>query len=198
MATKNSKSKTIRSLIIEYFKAHPGQDMPHGPVVDWVEAKRLKMGDEKPRDTWRNIRRLYQEGFLIQVKNGVYRYDPDFANKKDLEDFTIQQKRQIIEKYNYRCAQCGRRQEEGSILHVDHKIPKDKGGRATVENGQVLCSVCNFRKKNYNQTESGKKMFIGLWETAVKIGDERTKNFLEKVLSAYEEFDINGHIVWKK
>ncbi len=36
-------------------------------------------------------------------------------------------------------------------------LPKDKCGKTTLENGQTLCSVCNFRKKNYNQTESGKK-----------------------------------------
>ena len=198
MAIKSSKNKTIRSLIIEYFKAHPKQDMPHGPVVDWVEAKRLKMGNEKPRDTWRNIRRLYQEGFLMQVKKGIYRYEPDFVIKKDLEDFTVEQKKQVFQKDGYRCVQCGRRKEEGYELHVDHRIPKDKGGKATVENGQTLCSVCNFRKKNYNQTESGKKMFIRLWESAVKIGDEKTRKFLERVLSAYEEFDINGHIEWKR
>ena len=33
------KNKSIRDLLIEYFKAHPKQDMTHGPVVDWVEAK---------------------------------------------------------------------------------------------------------------------------------------------------------------
>jgi len=48
------------------------------------------------------------------------------------------------------------------------------------------------------QTGIKKKMFIRLWESAVKIGDEETKKFLEKVLSAYEEFDINGHIEWKR
>lgn len=198
MAIKSSKNKTIRSLIIEYFKAHPKQDMSHGPVVDWVEARRLNMGNEKPRDTWRNIRRLYQEGFLMQVKKGIYRYDPDVVQQRDLEDFTSEQKRQIFERDNYRCVQCGRRQEEGCELHADHRVPKDKGGKATVDNGQTLCSVCNFRKKNYGQTESGKKMFIRLWETSIKIGDEKTRKFCEEALNVYEKHNINGHIEWKK
>lgn len=192
------KIKSIGQLTREYFKAHPNQDLEHGPVVDWVEAKYLNLYKRKPRDTWRNIRKLYETGFLIQVRKGIYRYDPNFVSSRGSEDFTSEQKKQIFEKDGYRCVQCGRRQDEGFELHADHRVPKNKGGKAIVDNGQTLCSVCNFRKKNYGQTESGKKMFLRLWETATKIGDEKTKGFLEKVLSAYEEFDINGHIEWKK
>lgn len=192
------KNKSIRDLLIEFFKAHPKEDMTHGPVVDWVEARYKKLYNKKPRDTWRSIRNLHEVGFLIKVKKGIYRYDPDVIKQKELEDFTSEQKRQIFERDNYRCVQCGRRREEGYELHADHRVPKDKGGKAAVDNGQTLCSICNFRKKNYGQTESGKKMFIRLWESAVKIGDDKTRKFLEKVLSAYEEFDINGHIEWKR
>lgn len=195
-----NKRKSIRGLITEYFQAHPNRDLEHGPVVDWVETKYLNLYKRKPRDTWRNIRKLYETGLLIQVKKGIYRYDPDFVSSysRGSEDFTLEQKKQIFEKDGHRCVQCGRRQDEGFELHADHRVPKDKGGKANVDNGQTLCSVCNFRKKNYGQTESGKKMFLRLWETANKIDDEKTKNFLAKVLSAYEEFDINGHIEWRK
>lgn len=195
---KNNKNKSIKALLVEYFKAHPKQDMSHGPVVDWVEIQYGELYNKKPRDTWRSIRSLHEIGFLIKVKKGVYRYDPDVIKKKALEDFTSEQKKQIFERDNYRCVQCGRRQNEGHELQADHRVSRDKGGKATVDNGQTLCSVCNFRKKNYGQTESGKKMFIRLWESAVKIGDEKTRRFLEKVLSTYEEFDINGHIEWKR
>lgn len=47
-----NKNKSIRDLLIEYFKAHPKEDMQHGPVVDWVEAKYMKLYHKKPRDTW--------------------------------------------------------------------------------------------------------------------------------------------------
>lgn len=191
------KDKSIRELIIEYFKAHTNEDMPHGPVVDWVETRK-QLYDKKPRDTWRSIRNLHETGFLIKVKKGIYRYDPGAVKQRELEDFTSEQKKQIFERDNYRCVQCGRRQDEGYELHADHRVPKDKGGKATVDNGQTLCSICNFRKKNYGQTESGKKMLIRLWEASIKIGDKKTKKFCEEVLSVYEKFDINGHIIWKK
>ena len=190
--------KSIGELIMEYFKKHPRKDLEHGPVVDWVEKEYLKTHKNRPRDIWRNIRSLYEEGILIKIKDGVYHYDPDFVSEKKLENFTAEQKDEIFKRDEYRCVQCGRRQDEGLTLHADHRVPKSKGGKATVDNGQTLCSICNFRKKNYNQTESGKKMLIMLWKTAKKIGDGKTMKFCEEVLSVYEKFDINGHIVWKK
>lgn len=195
---KKDKVKSIKDLLVEYFKAHPYKDMPHGPVVDWVETRYKRLYNKKPRDTWRSIRNLHETGFLVKIKKGIYRYDPQMVNKRDLEDFTSEQKKQIFKRDNYRCVQCGRRQDEGYELHADHRVPRDKGGKAVVDNGQTLCSVCNFRKKNYGQTESGKKMIIRLWEASVKIGDEKTERFCEEVLSIYEKFNINGHIEWKK
>jgi len=191
-------NKSIRDLIIEYFKNHPNEDLPHGPVVDWVEEEYKKIYGKKPRDTWRAIRHLHQEGFLIKVKKGIYKYNPDYVSKKELEDFTPELKKLIFERDGYKCVICGRTEKEGYELHVDHILPKDKGGKATLENGQTLCSICNFRKKNYNQTESGKKMFIRLWETAKRLGDEKTQNFCEEILNTYEKYNINGHIEWEK
>jgi len=194
----NNNNKSISDLIIEYFKKHPNEDLSHGLVVDWVEEEYKKIYGRKPRDTWRAIRKLHQEGFLIKVKKGVYKYDPDYVSKKELDDFTPELKRLILERDGYKCVICGRTEKEGYELHVDHILPKDKGGKATLENGQTLCSICNFRKKNYNQTESGKKMFIRLWETAKRLGDEKTQNFCEEILNTYEKYNINGHIEWKK
>lgn len=79
--------KSIAELVMEYFTAHPKQDMEHGPVVDWVETRYRKLYKKKPRDTWRAIRKLHQEGKLIKVKKGVYRYDPDLVRTEELFDF---------------------------------------------------------------------------------------------------------------
>jgi 5-methylcytosine-specific restriction endonuclease McrA len=191
-----NNNKSISDLIIEYFKKHPNKDLSHGPVVDWVEEEYKKIYGRKPRDTWRAIRKLHQEGFLIKVKKGVYKYDPDYVSKKELDEFTPELKKLILERDGYKCVICGRTEKEGYELHVDHILPKDKGGKATLENGQTLCSICNFRKKNYNQTESGKKMFIRLWEAAKRLGDEKTQKFCEDILKTYEKYNVNGHIEW--
>lgn len=192
------KKITIRELLIEYFQNHPKQDSSHGPVVDWVEDKYKKIYNKKPRDTWRSIRNLHEVGFLIKVRKGIYRYDPESEKKKELDDFTKEQKEAILKKDNYKCALCGKGKKEGVELHIDHIKPKYLGGKSIIENGQVLCSQHNFIKKTLNQTETGKKMFINLYELTKKEQNEKLKRFCAEILDTYEKHNINGHIIWKR
>ncbi|MCS7208126.1 MAG: HNH endonuclease [Fimbriimonadales bacterium] len=191
--------KTIRELVEAYFKAHPNEDLEHGPVVDWVTEQWRRQGTSKPpRDPWRVIRRLHQEGWLIKVRNGVYRYDPATAGKIALEDFTPEQKQAILERDGYRCVICGRGRADGVELHVDHIKPRHLGGRSEIENGQTLCARCNIRKKIYKQTETGKRMFIRLLELANKEGDTAMEQFCREVLEVYEKHGVNDHIRWER
>lgn len=76
---------------------------------------------------------------------------------KYTEKFTEKQKQQILKRDGYRCVMCVRGVKDSFELHVDHIQPKDKGGKATIENGQTLCKTHLFRKKFYRQTEIQKK-----------------------------------------
>mgnify|MGYP001068238996 FL=1 len=190
--------KTIRELVQEYFQQHPNTDLPHGPVVDWVtEQWRLQGNETPPRDPWRVIRHLHQEGWLIKVRKGVYRYDPEAAGRVALDDFTPEQKQAILERDQYRCVICGKGLADGVELHVDHIRPRYLGGRSEIENGQTLCAQCNFRKKVYKQTETGKRMFIRLLQLAEKEGDQQMVAFCREVLRVYEKHGVNDHIRWE-
>lgn len=193
-----NKQKSISNLIKEYFKLHPKQDLKHDPVVDWVEERYQKIYSRKPRDPWRAIRKLHEEGFLVKIKKGVYRYDPENVRKRNLKNFSSSQKKQILKRDNYQCVVCGRGRKDGVELHVDHIKPKYLGGKATIQNGQTLCAQHNFIKKSLKQTEAGKKMFIRLYELAKKEGNNNLKQFSASVLENYEKYDINGHIVWER
>jgi len=190
------KDITQMELIMEFFKKHPNRDVEHPEIVDWVTVQFKKRTGNILRDPDRQIRSLHQKGFLIKVKKGAYRYDPDFIRHPVIEEFTETQKKAIFERDGYRCVQCGRSAKEGYELHADHIVPRDKGGRAEIDNGQTLCSIHNFRKKNYNQTESGKKMFILLLKNARKIKDEKMIKFCIDILKTFDTHDINGHIEW--
>ena len=189
------KSKiTIADLIMKYFSMHPKEDLEHGPVVDWVEEQYFKLYNKKPRDTWRSIRKLHQKGILIKVKKGVYRYDPDTIQHKELYQFPPEIKEAIFERDGYRCVVCGRGKEDGVEIHADHKIPLDKGGTNTIDNGQTLCSEHNFLKKNYSQTEFGKRFLIRLYNDAIKSKDEKMIEFCKEIFDIYDKYKINGHI----
>lgn len=187
-----------KDLIIEFFKNNQNRDIEHPEVVDWVTDTYKNRTGGVFRDPDRSIRKLAQEGFLIKVGKGIYRYDPKKVGKRDLHDFTFAQKKNILERDGYKCVICGRGTKDGVELHVDHIKPKDFGGKATIENGQVLCSQHNFLKKNFKQTETGKKMFIRLYELAKDEKNKEVMNFCVQILEVFEKNDMNGHIEWKK
>ncbi len=184
---------------MEFFKANAGRDISRLEVAEWVTSEWQRRTGKVFRDPDRGIRSLHQRGFLQKIAKGVYRYDADkVVLRDDLEDFSAAQKKQILERDGYKCVICGLGKNEGAELHIDHIKPKDLGGKATLENGQTLCARHNFLKKNLKQTETGKKMFIRMLETARDAGDTELAAFLTEVLEVYEKHNINGHIVWKK
>lgn len=93
---------------------------------------------------------------------------------------------------------CGKGIKNGIEIHADHIKPKDLGGKATLENGQTLCGAHNFLKKNLKQTETGKKMFIRLYDLAKKSKDKKLIKFCTEILEVFERNKINGHIEWIK
>lgn len=192
------KTLSQMDLVKEFFIKNSNRDIGHPEVVDWVVAEWKRRTGEVFRDPDRQIRSLSQKGFLIKVAKGIYRYDPNFVENKELEDFTPDEKRIILERDNYRCVMCGKGEKDGVELHVDHIKPKDLGGKATIENGQTLCAQHNFLKKNFKQTETGKKMFIRLYDLAKLHQNEALLKFCYEILEVFEKNNINGHIEWKR
>ncbi len=188
------EKKTIRELVIEYFKDHPKVDIEHDPVVDWVTEQRVKMGYNPPRDVWRMVRQLHADGLLVNPSRGVYKYDPDYEHETELQDFPPAVKREIFKRDNHKCVVCGLGREDGVRIAADHKKPKSKDGTNTLENGQTLCYKHNSMKKDYSQTEAGKRFFIHTYEMALENQDQQMIAFCESVFDAYDEHGMNGHI----
>lgn len=189
-----AKQKSVSDLVMEYYQTHPNQDIQHGPVIDWVEEQYFALYQKKSRDTWRAIRQLSQKGKLIKVRKGLYRYDPDNVKDVQLLDFSDSVKEEIFQRDNYKCVVCGNGRDNGFEICADHVKPKDFGGDNSLDNGQTLCTKHNLQKKNYSQTESGKKFFIHLYQQAKAQKDEKIIKFCEDIFAVYEAHDINGHI----
>lgn len=185
------------ALLMKYFKRNPGREIKHPEIVDWAVSEYKKKTGEVFRDPDRAIRKLSQEGKLIKIKKGVYKYDPEFVKRRKLEDFTPKQREAIFKRDNYRCVICGRGRRDGIEIHADHIKPKDLGGNATIDNGQTLCAQHNYQKKTYKQTETGKRMFIRLYALAKKTKDKNLKKFCGDILSTYDKHNVNYHIKWK-
>jgi HNH endonuclease len=183
-----------------WFEKNPNRDIPHSESKEAIESAWEALTNERMEDSDRAIRRLSQDGILIRVKKGVYRYDPTMVTERHLEDFSAADKKIILERDGNKCVICGLGPREGLDLQVDHIKAKELGGKAEISNGQTLCARHNFIKKISSQTETGKKMFIHLLEVSSRSDDpnrEQLIAFCEDILEVFEKHGINGHIEWK-
>ena len=70
--------------------------------------------------------------------------NPD--HEKYLRDETF--KKYTDESGNYHCACCGFTDKSRVPFHVDHIIAMNNGGKSVLENLQILCRSCNYRKSD--------------------------------------------------
>jgi hypothetical protein len=198
----NKKRISQKDFVKGYFLKQPGVEIPHKRSKKEIEEAWFDETGERMEDPDRMIRSLKDEGFLQKRGKGVYLYDPETSGVIELDDFTSAERDLILERDGYKCVTCGLGRESGLELHIDHIKPRSLGGQGTLENGQTLCSRHNFIKKNYSQTETGKKSFIRLLELVQSQPEDpnasELESFLIDVLQIYEKHGIDGHIHWKR
>lgn len=191
---KKNRQQSQIDLLLEYFKKNPNRDIKHPEIVDWATSERRERTGEIFRDPDRGIRKLHQEGYLIKIGKGVYRYEPESIKKRSLKDFSPKIKEVIFKRDGYKCIICGRGVAEGVEIHADHIKPRDKGGKSTLDNGQTLCSQHNFLKKNLGQTTLGKRYFIRLYKAAKKTKNKQLIGFCTEVLKIFDKYNIDTHV----
>ena len=132
-------------------------------VIEWVEKlfpnKRSQMkglawgvfynkykdNDYNPDEMESRIKDLFANPDISR-NNGVYEYLITGNERAvSMRAFPESDKLIMFERQNHKCAMCGK-EKEYSEMHGDHIIPWSKGGRTTLDNGQMLCVDCNLRK----------------------------------------------------
>jgi ATP adenylyltransferase len=58
----------------------------------------------------------------------------------------------VLKRARYRCELCGQSAED-IALHVDHIVPRNKGGQDDLSNFQALCVTCNTNKRDRDDTD---------------------------------------------
>ena len=103
--------------------------------------------------------------------------------------FTRRQQEAIKKKYENRCALCCLGVKDGVDICVVHKIALVDGGKAIIENGQVLCTEHN--KTRYDTDANTSKTHASLMlEVAQHKKDRRMKNFYAQLLKIFKEYKI--------
>lgn len=60
---------------------------------------------------------------------------------------------QVFQRDRWKCVACGRSSHDDVILHVDHILPRSRGGTDSLDNFQTLCDRCNIGKSNRDDTD---------------------------------------------
>ena len=82
-------------------------------------------------------------------KRGLKIWDYRLLDKDPIPDRLYYQ---VMKDGKQRCTLCGATRDK-MMLHVDHIIPRSKGGKTVYENLQVLCMKCNLAKSNKDDTD---------------------------------------------
>ena len=132
--------------------------------VDLENAKRIR-DNNKARDNKAKARRLkarkpvvYKEipiSYAPKPKTPViaWRTNPPLYTKEMKADFYQTRewrslRWRVLSNSDGRCAMCGTNKEAGSIMHIDHIMPRSKfpSKELDINNLQVLCAECNIGK----------------------------------------------------
>jgi hypothetical protein len=84
-------------------------------------------------------------GFLGPERNEEDHLAPE---KTPREAISARRRFEILKRDGFRCQLCGASSENGSQLHVDHRIPIAKGGSNEDDNLWTLCERCNLGKSD--------------------------------------------------
>ena len=61
-------------------------------------------------------------------------------------------RRRVIENAGFRCEICGK---QSAYFHIDHIIPRSKGGTNDLSNLRCLCPNCHLKHHPYNRKLGG-------------------------------------------
>ena len=113
-----------------------------------------------------------------------------------LRSFNPELRKKILERDGYHCVFFGRGEGDGTKLHVEHIRPKDLGGKASIQNGQTLCSQHIFLNRTFKRPETAKKMFVRLYNAAKTENNAEFLDFCRQILEVYERASTNRLPVW--
>lgn len=123
-----------------WFEKNADRDVPHIESKPAIEAEWLEKFGSRIEDVDRAIRKLAEQGELVKVRNGVYRFDLQEKTVKLETEFTEFTKTAALERDGFACIMCGAQSDHINDIHVLPISRFEVGGRSSLSNAQTLCS----------------------------------------------------------
>jgi hypothetical protein len=147
MAVGQNRQSELHRQMIAVLKAYP-DGLSEGEL-----REKLNLSTSAQAQFGRRRRELYNWYRIEKVARGrdvLYRYVSELEVPRDAEPIGIVTRARILWRDHSMCQMCGRTpQLDGVRLVMDHKIPREWGGKTEDENLWALCEECNAGKKNH-------------------------------------------------
>ena len=147
MALSQSSPSELHKRMVALLQAHP-EGLTEGEL-----REKLNVPTDGMAQFGRRRRELYNWFDIERVTRGrdhVYRFVGERGIPLDAQPISQSLRAKILWRDRSRCRMSGRTpQEDGIKLHIDHKIPRDWGGKTEEDNLWSLCDECNAGKKNH-------------------------------------------------
>lgn len=105
----------------------PLSDDEKAALLQLCDARLAEYLDKRGQDIWEH--RTLSDGYVP----GSVRYE-------------------VLKRARYRCELCGAHEAQAA-MHVDHIVPRARGGSDDVSNFQALCITCNTNKRDKDDTD---------------------------------------------
>ncbi len=183
--------------ILEIMKQHP-EGITEGEIREILAipaAEQANFG--------RRRRELHSLYIIDKKRDGartLYVYQGERTKPKDTDPINERLRYQALHMARERCRRCGRTIEKhGIVLVVDHKIPREWGGKTVPENLEAICEECNRGKKNFFKSVDAPWMrkVMGTKSVHVRLG-ETLKAFKGEPVDASTLEFIANQDDWKK
>lgn len=167
----NYEGITGKDAVVDYMQKHRGDKNADElwkyfeDVFNWVEATFGKYDKTMKGVKWGLLYNKHKDDILnpvdIQEKIPVLLADREVTKKSGIYEYLLTGDEKVlslrafdetdkITMYNRqhgKCAIC-KKPFEFKEMHGDHIKPWSKGGKTTLDNGQMLCTTCNLAKSN--------------------------------------------------
>lgn len=146
---RNRKTRYRRPPKHEWFRKGKKQPVSKKKRKDFLPPS--LMHRIQTTETW--VDRLIRFCSIKEIWIGSVKFDLQLIQNPNISGFEYQQgtlkgyqvKEYLLEKWQHKCAYCGK---EDVVLEVEHIEPKSKGGSGRISNLCIACTSCNQKKGN--------------------------------------------------
>jgi hypothetical protein len=108
-----------------------------------------RLRETKPHGwVWARVFGSYNNALIQAGLTPTWALPAKISDSPERMSIPLSLRYKVLSRDEFRCQYCGGTPQDGYVLHVDHVIPRSRGGATTEENLITACLLCNLGKSD--------------------------------------------------